>query len=170
MRFKFCPICKNDLKMVGDKTSCDKCGYIKYVDVVTCVSFLPIKDGKVLLAIRKNEPHKGELDQLGGFLEPNETAEEGAIREAKEETGANIKIIKLLGTYPDRYGEDGVYTLNIQYLVEIEENIKANDDVSELVWVEIKDIPNIKFNGFKNTKETLIDLYKEYVAGRGAEN
>lgn len=165
MRFKFCPICKNDLKEIKGNTSCDKCGYVKYVDVVTCVSFLPIKDGKVLLAIRKNELYKGELDQLGGFLEPNETAEEGAIREAKEETGADIKIVKLLGTYPDKYGASGVYTLNIQYLVEIEENIKANDDVLDLVWVEIKDIPNLKFNGFKNTKETLNDLYKDYVGG-----
>lgn len=59
-----------------------------------CVIFTYVKpDLKVLLVERGGEPYKGRLALPGGFLRNDETAEEGAMRELKEET--NLKLLKL---------------------------------------------------------------------------
>ena len=94
-------------------------------------------------------------------MKTGESAVEAIKREVKEETGVDIKIIKLLGTYPDKYGEGKDYTINLQFIVEIIKGQPiANDDVSELVWVPIDNLPQI--NSFKNTTETLKDLQRWY--------
>lgn len=118
---------------------------------------LPVKDGKVLLAKRGRDPFKGAYDIIGGFMEVGEIPEEAAIREAKEETGLDIKITSLLGIYSDRYGDDGEYTLNLHYIGEVVGGeMKAMDDVAELEWVEISEVPLDE--GFQNTKDGLRDL------------
>jgi ADP-ribose pyrophosphatase YjhB (NUDIX family) len=60
-----------------------------------------IEKGKILLIKRGNEPFKDMWALPGGRLENNETTEECAIREMKEETGLQVKIIKLIGVYSD---------------------------------------------------------------------
>jgi NAD+ diphosphatase len=171
MKYVYCPNCgKENLKHEQEKSVCKDCGYIIYQNAVVCASVLPVKNGKVLLAVRKNDPFKGEYDLIGGFANPNESAEEAAVREAKEETGLDVKIVKYFGSYPDRYGKDGVYALNIQFIVEIIGGSEsAKDDVAGLEWIPIVVIPNLKLNGFKNTRETLTDFYKKFVS-RGAGN
>lgn len=52
------------------------------------------KDGKVLLAKRKNSHGEGEYSFPGGHLEYGELFEACAKRETKEETGINIANIK----------------------------------------------------------------------------
>ena len=56
---------------------------------------------KVLLIERGNEPFKGCWAFPGGFLNMDENAEQGAIRELKEETGLDLKDIKQIGAYSD---------------------------------------------------------------------
>ncbi len=58
-------------------------------------------DGEIVLIERGNEPFKGQYAIPGGGVEIGETVEQAAIREAKEETGLDIEIIKLLGVYSD---------------------------------------------------------------------
>ncbi|MFC4652537.1 NUDIX domain-containing protein [Lactococcus nasutitermitis] len=45
---------------------------------------------KILLIERKTHPFKGKFALIGGFVEPNESAKEAALRETKEETGVEI--------------------------------------------------------------------------------
>lgn len=164
MIFQYCPKCKHDLTAKDNREECPNCGFIHYHDMVACASVVPVKDDKVLINIRRDEPYKGQVDLIGGFIEPGETAEHAAVREAKEETGLDVKIVKMFGTYADQYGKDGVYTMNIQFIVEITGGeMKASDDAAALEWIDIKEIPNIKFEGFKNTEDTLKDLHKEFV-------
>lgn len=56
------------------------------------VSVLIMKDGKVLAVARRNNPNEWGLG--GGKVDPNETEEEAAIREIKEETGLKIWNLK----------------------------------------------------------------------------
>lgn len=162
--YKFCPICKTKISHKKDNVFCSKCKFTAYNNQAGCASSLPVKNGKVLLCVRKKDPYKGEFDLIGGFLEPLEHPKLGAIRETKEETGLDVKVIHELGIYPDIYGEGGQYTIGWNYIVKIVGGkMQAKDDVAKLVWIAIGDIPNLKLKGFKNTKEALQDLYKLYV-------
>ena len=62
-----------------------------YSITADCVVF-GYSDGelKVALIQRKNDPFKGAWALPGGFIEGNETVEEGAYRELKEETGYSV--------------------------------------------------------------------------------
>ena len=54
---------------------------------------------KILLCKRAIDPQKGLWTLPAGYLEINESIEEGAVREAYEEAFAKIQIVRLLATY-----------------------------------------------------------------------
>ncbi len=58
------------------------------------VGVIVIKDGKILLGKRKNAHGEGSWSFPGGHLELNESWEDCASRETKEETGVAIKNIR----------------------------------------------------------------------------
>ncbi len=161
IEYNFCPKCGNTIDVGSEPPHCSVCNLTYYRNAKPCASVLPIKEGKVLLAKRGREPFKGSYDIIGGFMEANELPEDAAIREAKEETGLDVKITSLLGTYVDRYGEGGDYTLNLHFIGEvIGGDMKPMDDVVDLEWVAISDVP--LDSGFQNTKDGLRDLKKLY--------
>lgn len=57
--------------------------------------------GELLLMKRSDNcvTFPGYWGLVGGFIDPGETPEEGAIREAKEEIGVEIQVIKFVGRY-----------------------------------------------------------------------
>jgi ADP-ribose pyrophosphatase YjhB (NUDIX family) len=63
------------------------------------VGSVVIEQGKVLLCRRAIEPRLGFWTLPAGFLEERETAEEGAMRECREEAMADIAIDGLLAVY-----------------------------------------------------------------------
>ncbi|MBC2710949.1 MAG: NUDIX hydrolase [Desulfosarcina sp.] len=62
---------------------------------------IEVKGGIVLIE-RKNPPHGWAIP--GGFVDYGESVENGAVREAREETGLNVRLKDLLYVYsrPDR--------------------------------------------------------------------
>lgn len=56
---------------------------------------------QMLLIERGIEPYKGRWAFPGGFLHPDETAEEGALRELQEETGLTGAYIEQFHTFTD---------------------------------------------------------------------
>ncbi|RLI30286.1 NUDIX hydrolase, partial [Candidatus Bathyarchaeota archaeon] len=76
------------------------------------------KDGSIVLIKRKNEPFKDHWAIPGGFVEYGERVEEAAIREAKEETGLEIRIKKLVGVYSDPNRDPRGHVISITYLAE----------------------------------------------------
>lgn len=70
-----------------------------------------IKDGQVLLGIRKGSHGAGEYAFPGGHMEFGESFEECAKREVKEETGmeiANVRFLRLMNlkAYPGKHYVD----------------------------------------------------------------
>ena len=163
IEYNFCSKCGSPIDEGSEPAHCSHCNTTYYRNAKPGASVLPIRDGKVLLAKRGREPYKGMYDIIGGFMEADEAPEDAAIREAKEETGLDVKITRLLGIYVDRYGEDGDYTLNIHYIAEVlGGEMQAMDDIVGLEWIPIEDVP---MEGFQNTQDALRDLIKLYKQG-----
>jgi ADP-ribose pyrophosphatase YjhB (NUDIX family) len=157
INFKFCPKCSTGLILKDGTPHCEKCNVSYYQNSKPCASVLIVKDGKVLLGRRAKDPFKGAVDIIGGFMEYGEDPKDAAIREAKEETGLDVKIIHLLGIYMDEYGPSGESTLNIHYIGEIVDGKeKAQDDVASLEWHNIESAPENE--GFNNTQQAIRDL------------
>jgi len=113
----------------------------------------------VLLSRRGEEPNIGSIDIIGGFLEEGEHPEVGAIREAKEETGLDIKITDFLCILMDTYQVGNYAIQNTYYIGEIVGGkMKPMDDVASLEWVPINKLPLV--SGFSNVTEALSRLKK----------
>ncbi len=60
------------------------------------------KDGKILIAQRhRNDTHGLKWEFPGGTLKPNESGEDGIIREIKEELDIAVDVIRYFGSYTE---------------------------------------------------------------------
>ncbi len=102
---------------------------------------------QVLLIERGIEPFKGKWAFPGGFLNMTETAEEGALRELKEETGLENAYIEQFNTYsdPGRDPRERVITIAHYALVRIQE-VKGGDDAAKAQWFPIDKVPQLAFD------------------------
>jgi ADP-ribose pyrophosphatase YjhB (NUDIX family) len=83
-----------------ERLSCPGCGHIAYVNPRLVVTAFPITDdGEIVLLRRGIEPGRGQWAQPGGFLEVDETVNQAAIRETREETGLLIEPGEIIGLY-----------------------------------------------------------------------
>ena len=102
---------------------------------------------QVLLIERGIEPCKGKWAFPGGFLKMDETAEEGALRELKEETGLETAYVQQFHTFsePSRDPRERVITIAYYALVKIQE-VKGGDDAASARWFPLNDIPSLAFD------------------------
>ena len=78
---------------------CDTCGFVAYENPKIVVGSVVRHDGRILLCRRAIQPRQGFWTIPAGYLELNETPEDGARREAREEATAQLAIERLLAVY-----------------------------------------------------------------------
>lgn len=78
---------------------CDNCGFVAYENPKIVVGSVVRHEGRILLCRRAIEPRRGFWTIPAGYLELNETPEDGARREAREEATAVLDIERLLAVY-----------------------------------------------------------------------
>jgi len=78
---------------------CDHCDFIDYKNPKIVVGSVVRHDGKILLCRRAIDPRKGYWTIPAGYMELNETPEDGAKREAREEANADLNLSSLLAVY-----------------------------------------------------------------------
>ena len=102
---------------------------------------------KVLLVQRGIEPYKGRWAFPGGFLRMDESAEEGALRELREETGLQGAYIKQFHTFsdPKRYPRERVITIAYYALVKLQDVI-GGDDAAQARWFALNEVPSLAFD------------------------
>src|SRR5690606_14198320 len=90
------------------------------------------------------EPHYGELDLPGGFIDPGETAEDAVARELAEEVGLKVKEAQYMASAPNEYVFKGysVFTLDLGFRVIAESvsGLKAMDDILDYRSYSSEDI------------------------------
>lgn len=160
-RFKYCPACgssqfkKNNIK----SKRCENCQFIYYFNPsAASVAFIRNEDGDLLVCRRAHEPEKGTLDLPGGFIDYDETAEQGVAREVKEETGVSGYPFRYLFSIPNEYHYAGlkVLTMDLFFETKIPNNqaIKACDDVDECFFIPINKL-NPELFGLKSIKKAV---------------
>lgn len=102
---------------------------------------------QVLLIKRGIEPFKGRWAFPGGFIKMHETAEEGARRELREETGLENAYIQQFHTFsdPHRDPRERVITIAFYALVKIQD-VKGGDDAVAAQWFPLDEIPALAFD------------------------
>jgi ADP-ribose pyrophosphatase YjhB (NUDIX family) len=96
---RYCIKCGEVVTKKNDSLYMCEAGHENWINPAVGVSAYVIKDGKVLFGVRSRDPGKGKLDVPGGFVEAHESAEQAAIREAKEEFDIDITLTNCFGTY-----------------------------------------------------------------------
>ena len=103
---------------------------------------------KVLLVKRAHEPFKGRWALPGGFIEMDETLEESARRELKEETTLMPLWMAQLGAYGDPGRDPRGRTVTVAFLAWITEKAgpRAASDAGEVGWHDPDTPPEMAFD------------------------
>ena len=96
-------------------------------------------DSRILLA--RHRYHATDLPVLiAGMIEEGETAEEAAVREVSEETGLDVTLSGILGTY--RYRDDQRTLLMIAVLATSRSTeIQLDNELTHAAWYELDELP-----------------------------
>jgi ADP-ribose pyrophosphatase YjhB (NUDIX family) len=107
--YAICPMCGGDLEPRSVKTTeperlvCTRCGFIFYLDPKVAVGTIVTNaDGEIVLVRRAIEPGYGKWVFPGGFVDRGEQVQVAAVREAREETGLEVRLERLLNVYSYR--------------------------------------------------------------------
>lgn len=112
------------------------------VDVVIELADRP---GRPIVLVERRNPPAGHA-LPGGFVDVGETVEAAAVREAREETGLDVTLTRLLGVYsaPDR--DPRGHTVSVVYVGEARGEPRAGDDAAKVIVADASDPPPLAFD------------------------
>ncbi len=158
--FRFCPVCGGTLEArllktgEPDRPVCTACGFVLYLDPKVAVgTIIEADDNRIVLVRRAIDPGYGKWVFPGGYVDRGEELPAAAIREAREESGLEVKIRGLV----DIYSYAGRTPIIVVYAATtIGGELSVDDECldaalfgpSELPWDEL---------AFRSTREGLRD-------------
>lgn len=156
--FLFCPKCgAKVLRPHGPQGHrCSACEFEFFLNVAAAAAGLIVNDQRELLVtVRAKDPAKDTLDLPGGFIDPNETAEEGIRREIKEELNLDVTECKYFCSLPNQYPYMGVVyrTMDLAFVCRVNDfsPLKAMDDIQSCVFIPIDQLDLSRF-GFASVR------------------
>ena len=161
--YRYCPACGGTLASrtlkAGDpeRLVCAQCGFVFYMDPKVAVgTIIKAPDGRLVLVRRAIEPGYGLWVFPGGYVDRGEQVIDAAVREAREESGLDIRIESLVNVYS--YG--GSAPIIIVYAATIlGGELCADDECLEARLFGPDEIPWDAL-AFRSTRESLQDYFK----------
>ena len=95
----------------------------------------------VLLIQRGRPPFRGQYALPGGFVNPDESVDDAAARELKEETGVDCGCLEQLCTFSTPGRDPRRWVITCAYLALVEKSeisVKAGDDAKAAEWFSVK--------------------------------
>jgi ADP-ribose pyrophosphatase YjhB (NUDIX family) len=160
--FRFCPICGAQLELQQLKPAepmrpvCSRCGYVHYLDPKVAVGTVIVtREEKVVLVRRAIEPGYGLWVFPGGYVDRGEEVTVAAIREAREESGLDVRLDGLINIYS--YAGRPIVVIVYKASV-IAGELRIDDESLEAGVFSRREIPWDQL-AFRSTREALEDFY-----------
>ena len=131
----------------------------KYRNPLVTVDVIIEIDANIVLIERKNPPYGWALP--GGFVDYGESLEASAVREAKEETSLDIRLVEQFHTYSDPNRDPRHHTVTTVFIAKADGTPKSADDAINIGVFNPKNLPTpIAFDHAK-----IISDYFQYKNG-----
>lgn len=167
--YKFCPVCGSALEPKVLKITEPKrlvctstaCGFVFYLDPKIAVgTVIQTEDREIVLVRRAIEPGYGKWVFPGGYVDRGEEITLAALREAREESGLDVRIDHLI----DIYSYAGRTPIVVVYAATKIGGVLAVDD--EGLEARTFDVQSIPWDdlAFRSTREAL----RDYLDGKKA--
>jgi ADP-ribose pyrophosphatase YjhB (NUDIX family) len=129
------------------------------------VGLYVVKDGKVLLVRRGNEPGRGKWSLPGGRIRFGERSEEAALREMREETGLEVRLRRVVDVvdvfWQSEMGELLEHFVIVDFEAEvIGGELRPADDALDARWFSPEELEGLEMT--ESTKRFL----EEHFLGR----
>jgi 8-oxo-dGTP diphosphatase len=161
--YRFCPRCGGLLERRVLKGSeperpvCTQCGFVFYLDPKIAVgTIIRSQTGRIVLVRRAIEPGYGKWVFPGGYVDRGEPLTSAAIREAREESGLDVRLDALVNiySYAGRAPVIVVYAATA-----MSGTLCVDDECLEAVELDESAIPWAEL-AFRSTHEGLRDYLK----------
>ncbi len=162
----YCSVCGEelgtDLLEGKERQVCGSCGKVYYENPLPVASVvLPNHKREILLVRRAREPFKDMWCCPIGFAETGESIEDAALRELREETGVEGRIVQLLdvGSHTNPlYGELLIVTFEAEKTGGVEQ---AGDDASDARYFPVMNLPRLAFDSQEKAMQRFVELKKD---------
>jgi 8-oxo-dGTP diphosphatase len=163
MDYRFCPACGGHLRPRTlkrgdpDRLVCAACGFVFYMDPKVAVgTIIRTSDERLVLVRRAIDPGYGLWVFPGGYVDRGEQVVEAAVREAREESGLDIRIERLMNIYS--YG--GTSPIIIVYTATITGGeLCPDDECLDAQLFRPDEVPWDRL-AFRSTREALEDYFR----------
>jgi ADP-ribose pyrophosphatase YjhB (NUDIX family) len=156
--YRFCPVCGGALESRVLKQTdplrlvCVSCTFVFYLDPKLAVgTIISDESGRIVLVRRAIEPGYGKWVFPGGYVDRGEAVHAAAIREAREETGLEVRLERLVNvySYPGRVPVIVVYAATMTG-----GELACDDEGLEVRFFDRADLPWEEL-AFRSTLEAL---------------
>jgi ADP-ribose pyrophosphatase YjhB (NUDIX family) len=139
------PACPHCATHEEQPLTCDRCGWRWYANPKPAAAVLLERTNgdalEVLLLRRAVQPGFGAWDLPAGYLDPGESFEAGARREAAEEAGIAIELDELTGVYHSA-AANAVTAVFRARAVDPDASVQTDAESSDHAWVPHAEVPS----------------------------
>jgi ADP-ribose pyrophosphatase YjhB (NUDIX family) len=161
--YRFCPRCGGQLELRLLKTTepkrlvCTACAFVFYIDPKIAVgTIIRSAASKIVLVRRAIDPGYGKWVFPGGYVDRGEPLATAAIREAREESGLEIRLEGLVNIY----SYSGAPVIVVYAATAVGGSLSADEECLETAEFDAELIPWAEL-AFRSTRDGL----RDYLAG-----
>jgi ADP-ribose pyrophosphatase YjhB (NUDIX family) len=163
--FKYCPKCSNErIEFINHRYfKCSDCKFIYFHNVATATAAIIVYNSQILMTVRAQNPKKGKLDLPGGFVNPNETLEQGLSREIDEELGLKLSNWLYFCGLPNTYAFKNItyYTLDCVFINRLPSKPPITiekSEISDYLWLNMDslDTSRMAFDSLRTAVELFV--------------
>jgi 8-oxo-dGTP diphosphatase len=160
VEYRFCPRCGGALESRSlkagepDRLVCGACGFVFYLDPKVAVgTIITTEDSRLVLVRRAIEPGYGLWVFPGGFVDRGEELPTAAMREAREESGLDVRLDRLVNIYSYT---DAAVIIVVYAATAMGGDLCGDDECLEARLFRADEIPWDEL-AFRSTREALRD-------------